>query len=172
MSEILAVVMVVSIAGIVLELFYRIVTKDGYVRVLPRVITIAAAGVIAYTLLPRRVEQMGSLDETASIVLCYGSMLLGMTAEYAYSLAERASRGEAKVKFDTLTFLMPIFASPIVFIPLLTLTSEIGAGGGAFTRARVMVYLVAFQNGFFWKQLFEQRRQAATTIRHEPMTTA
>ena len=164
MSEILAVVMVVSIAGIVLELFYRIVTKDGYVRVLPRVITIAAAGVIAYTLLPRRVEQMGSLDETASIVLCYGSMLLGMTAEYAYSLAERASRGEAKVKFDTLTFLMPIFASPIVFIPLLT--------GGAFTRARVMVYLVAFQNGFFWKQLFEQRRQAATTIRHEPMTTA
>ena len=99
-------------------------------------------------------------------------MLLGMTAEYAYSLAERASRGEARVKFDALTFLMPVFASPIVFIPLLTLTSEIGAGGGAFTRARLMVYLVAFQNGFFWKQLFEQRRQAATTIRHEPMTTA
>ena len=60
---------------------------------------------------------------------------------------------------------MPILVSPIVFIPLLTLTSELGAGG-AFTRARLMAYLVAFQNGFFWKQLFEQRRQTAVMV-HE-----
>jgi hypothetical protein len=57
-------------------------------------------------------------------------------------------------------FLMPIFASPIVFIPLLTLTSEV-AMGGAFTRPKLMVYLVAFQNGFFWKSFFEQRKAEA-----------
>jgi hypothetical protein len=31
--------------------------------------------------------------------------------------------------------------------------------GGAFTKAKLMVYLVAFQNGFFWKSFFEQSRQ-------------
>jgi hypothetical protein len=53
---------------------------------------------------------------------------------------------------------MPIFASPIVFIPLLTLTTDEALAGGAFTRAKLMVYLVAFQNGFFWRNFFEQRR--------------
>ena len=76
-------------------------------------------------------------------------------APAAYAQAER---GQTKFTFNALTFLMPVFASPIVFIPLLTLTSELGAGG-AFTRARVMVYLVAFQNGFFWKVFFEQQQK-------------
>ena len=52
-------------------------------------------------------------------------------------------------------------AAQTAFIPLLTLTSEV-AIGGAFTRAKLMVYLVAFQNGFFWKSFFEQRRTAPT----------
>jgi hypothetical protein len=30
-----------------------------------------------------------------------------------------------------------------------------------------MAYLVAFQNGFFWKQLFEQRRESAVIAGHE-----
>jgi hypothetical protein len=40
-----------------------------------------------------------------------------------------------------------------------------GGTGGAFTRAKLMVYLVAFQNGFFWKKLFEQRRRALSDAR-------
>lgn len=85
-------------------------------------------------------------------------MVLGMVARYFYVQAERA---KTKFEFDWMTFLMPIFASPIVFIPLLALTSEVVIGG-AFTRAKLMVYLVAFQNGFVWKSFFEQRRTAPT----------
>ena len=30
----------------------------------------------------------------------------------------------------------------------------------AFTKAKLMVYLVSFQNGFFWKSFFERRQKA------------
>ena len=165
MSATLAFVLSVSLAAIAGELLYRIATKDREARLVPRVITLLAAGAILFLLRPSQVDKMGSIAETASMIICYAAMLLGMAAEYGYSIAERRTRGETS-SFDMLTFLMPIFASPIVFIPLLTLTSELGAGGGAFTRARLMVYLVAFQNGFFWKQLFEQRRQSITSVAH------
>lgn len=167
MSATLVFLLTASLVALCGELVYRLMARNRDVHLLPRMLAILVAGLIVYALMPRRAEQMGSLDETAAIVLCYGAMLLGMAAEYGYSTAERASRGEAIPRFDKLTFLMPIFASPIIFIPLLTLTAELGAGG-AFTRARLMVYLVAFQNGFFWKQLFEQRRQAVTTGQREP----
>lgn len=165
MSATLAFVLSVSLAAIAGELLYRIATKDREARLVPRVITLLAAGAILFLLRPSQVDKMGSIAETASMIICYAAMVLGMAAEYGYSIAERRTRGETS-SFDMLTFLMPIFASPIVFIPLLTLTSELGAGGGAFTRARLMVYLVAFQNGFFWKQLFEQRRQTVTSVAH------
>jgi len=165
MSATLAFVLSVSLAAIAGELLYRIATRDREARLVPRVITLLAAAAILFLLRPSQVDKMGSIAETASMIICYAAMLLGMAAEYGYSIAERRTRGET-TSFDMLTFLMPIFASPIVFIPLLTLTSELGAGGGAFTRARLMVYLVAFQNGFFWKQLFEQRRQTVTSVAH------
>jgi hypothetical protein len=149
-------VLVFSVAFMAGELIYRIVT--GSARRLPRVVVLALAGFVVYALAPAPVEKMGSLDETASIVFCYAAMLLGMMAEYFYTQAEK---GATKLKFEALPFVMPILASPIVFIPLLTLTSELG-GGGAFTRARVMVYLVAFQNGFFWRTFFEQRKKQAS----------
>lgn len=156
MSQTLGLVLVASLAVMVGEFIYRVATfKSG---LLPRALAILAAGGIVYVLAPAPVDQMSGLDETASIVLCYASMLLGMLAEHGYVRIER----EEKLKLDA-TMLLPIFASPIVFIPLLTLTSEIG-DGGAFTRAKLMVYLVAFQNGFFWKTFFEQQRKHPAAV--------
>jgi hypothetical protein len=159
MSDVAAFILIASAAILAIELLYRIGIRDKDARLLPRAIVVLGAAYLAYDLRPAPVEQMGTLDQAAAIVFCYGAMLLGMAAEYGYTIADRASRGEGQLKFDLATFLLPVFASPIIFIPLLTLTSELGTGG-AFTRAHLMVYLVAFQNGFFWKQLFEQRRQA------------
>ena len=130
------------------------------IRRIVRGAALVSAAAVAFAWRPHGADQMGGIDETASLVICYAAMIAGMAAQYAYAMAERVSRGEPRGKFELLTFVMPMLVSPIVFIPLLTLTSELGAGG-AFTRARLMAYLVAFQNGFFWKQLFEQRRQTA-----------
>ena len=151
MSETFRVILMTSLALMVGEFIYRVVTTRS--GLLPRAAAILGGGAIVYVLAPGSVDKMGGLDETASIFLCYAAMVFGMLAEHGYVRIER----EEKVKLDA-TILLPILASPIVFIPLLTLTSEIG-DGGAFTRAKLMVYLVAFQNGFFWKTFFEQQRK-------------
>jgi len=162
MSGLLAVILTVSLALLVVHLIYRVFTKSA--AVLPSALVVLVACWVVYALAPRAMQTRGPGDEIVSIVFCYASMVFGMMAEYGYSQAER---GNKKIEFDFMSFMMPIFASPIVFIPLLTLTSEV-AIGGAFTRPKMMVYLVAFQNGFFWKSFFEQRCAEAKAARSEP----
>ena len=161
MSEHVDLIVKMSLALMVADFMYRALTRSA--PLLPRALAIAGALGIVYALAPSAVQTRGGIDEAASIVFCYVSMVLGMIAQYGYAQAER---GNKKLELDWMTFLMPIFASPIVFIPLLTLTSEV-AMGGAFTRAKLMVYLVAFQNGFFWKSFFEQRRGEAQSMTRE-----
>jgi hypothetical protein len=105
---------------------------------------------------PTTVSTRGD-GETPTLVVSYIAMVLGMIAHYVYAKAER---GETKLTLEWMPFLMPILASPIVFIPLVSIAGEVGTAGGIFTRARLMVYLVAFQNGFFWKYFFDERRSA------------
>ena len=94
-------------------------------------------------------------QQIAAVVICYIAMLLGMMAEYVYAQAEK---GQERLTFAPMTFLMPILASPILFIPLLTIAAEVNSPG-ILSQSKLMVYLVAFQNGFFWKSFFEQRRR-------------
>ena len=93
--------------------------------------------------------------EIAAVAICYVAMLLGMMAEYVYRQAEK---GQERLTFTPMTFMMPILASPIVFIPLVTIAGQV-KDVSTLSQAKVMVYLVAFQNGFFWRSFFEQRRQ-------------
>ena len=163
MSDLFALILTVSLSLLVLDLAYRVFKRGS--RLLPTALVVLAAAWVVYALTPDAVQSRDGSDEIVAIAICYASMLLGMMAEYGYAQAER---GNKKIEFDMMSFLMPIFASPIVFIPLLTLTSEV-ALGGAFTRPKLMVYLVAFQNGFFWKSFFEQRcAEAKSAARGEP----
>ena len=161
MSGLLALILTVSLALLVIHLIYRVFTKSA--AVVPSALVVLVACWVVYAVAPRSMQTRGPGDEIVSIVFCYASMVLGMMAEYGYAQAER---GNKRIEFDFMSFMMPIFASPIVFIPLLTLTSEV-AIGGAFTRPKMMVYLVAFQNGFFWKSFFEQRCAESKAVRSE-----
>ena len=167
MSREQAIVVMASVAALVLAVAYRDVVSRRPRRILPTALLTAMAAAVYAFAFPDGIESKGSAAEIAATALCYFSMVLGMAAEYFYAQAER---GRTRLTFEPMTFLMPIFASPIVFIPLLTITSDVAVGGGAFTKAKLMVYLVAFQNGFFWKGFFEQRRQANTTpnLMHTP----
>jgi len=160
MSNELAIVLLVSVVGLTLVIGYRDVIRARPRRVTPTAIA-AALSVAIYSanfaFQEYQIETKGAIQEVVAMALCYVSMLLGMSAQYFYKQAER---GDKTLSFEPLEFLMPIFASPIVFIPLLTITSDL-ALTGAFTKGKLMVYLVAFQNGFFWKSFFEQRQKAA-----------
>lgn len=126
----------------------------------PRVIiltllVVALSGWIVYSVAPAAAGTRGE-DDGTTLIISYVAMVLGMTSHFVYVQAER---GAKTLRFNWLSFVMPILASPIVFIPLVSLAGEVPAVGGAFTHAKVMVYLVAFQNGFFWKHFFDQRKR-------------
>src|SRR3954469_15597688 len=86
-----------------------------------------AAGIAVYVVnVSPGIESKGGARETVAVVCCYASMLLGMVAQYFYRQAES---GAKRLRFRAIEFLMPIFASPIVFIPLLTISSDATMSG-------------------------------------------
>lgn len=107
---------------------------------------------------PQPIETYGPAEETVALVIAYLSMLIGMAAQYFYY---QAKNGQRRFKFSLLSFLMPILISPIVFIPLLSIVQEMGFEGGAVTKSTMILYFVAFQNGFFWKEIFERQQIVA-----------
>jgi hypothetical protein len=159
MSQIFSVILGVSVLALIAGLLYRLFQRDQKGRMASAIVLGLALAVVTVIAPPStRLRADGQIEEVASVVFCYVCMVLGMMAEYAYAQAER---GRRRFKFEPMTFLMPIFASPIVFIPLLTLTIAPSLPDSAISTQKLMVYLVAFQNGFFWRSFFEQRRIAA-----------
>jgi uncharacterized membrane protein len=148
----------IAAAGVMLYLAFR--TRRPRVIVLTLLI-VAVSGWIVYSVAPVTAGTRGE-GNTATLIISYVAMVLGMTAHTLYAEIET---GKKKLRFRWLPFLMPILASPIVFIPLVSIAGEVPDVGSAFTQAKVMVYLVAFQNGFFWKHFFDQRMQAPAAPR-------
>jgi drug/metabolite transporter (DMT)-like permease len=155
MSRALATVLMLSVLGLLMNLIYVDLVASRRKRFGPSTLLLLVAAAIYASAFSSDIESKGAVQESVAVVFCYLSMVLGMVAQYCYGQAER---GAEKLTFKPMEFLMPIFASPIVFIPLLTITADI-ALSGAFTKSKLMVYFVAFQNGFFWKSFFERRRR-------------
>jgi hypothetical protein len=157
-SRELALILLASVVGLTLVIAYRDLVRRRPRRIIPSVfLLVLSVAVYRFALPDNNIEAKGAVQEGVAVALCYLSMLLGMVAQYFFRQAEG---GAKKFKFEPVEFLMPILASPIVFIPLLTITADM-AFSGAFTKAKLMVYLVSFQNGFFWKSFFEQRQKTA-----------
>ena len=132
--------------------------KSGRRRnVVAVVIALAVGGWILSAVAPATTRTRGG-GEGATLLVSYIAMVLGMMAHYVYTQVEK---GQTSLTIEWLPFFMPVLASPIVFIPLVTIAGQVPSTGGIFTRAHVMVYLVAFQNGFFWKHFFDRRRPEA-----------
>ncbi|MGH7597803.1 MAG: hypothetical protein ACREOI_15745 [bacterium] len=96
-------------------------------------------------------------QEVYLVIILYICMLLGMAAHYAYTRFEEPKRKRSK--FDFGLFVAPIFASPIIFIPLLAALQNADIDLTQLTVPKTMVFFVAFENGFFWKEYFDHRRQ-------------
>lgn len=96
-------------------------------------------------------------SDLAVATALFVSMILGMLAQFLYSHFT-LRKGERK-DFDWGLFVAPLFASPIVFLPLLSALQNADVDLTHLTAPRLMVLLVAFQNGFFWKELFDKRRR-------------
>lgn len=158
MSQWLTIILSISLLGFFVSTLY-INVKAGRWKTL--IVHLAILGFIILILnrvfkFPQIVTTMGPVQETIVIVSCYICMVVGMAAQYLY---QQVQSGSDRVKIKPMALLMPIFISPIVFIPLLSIIQSMPVPDDAFTRFKLMLYFIAFQNGFFWKDIIEKQRQ-------------
>ncbi|MFN7921811.1 MAG: hypothetical protein U0Q16_17050 [Bryobacteraceae bacterium] len=104
-----------------------------------------------------QVTGKGANDDLVLAAALFLCMLAGMFAHHFYRRFERPKR--YRTKWDWGLFFAPIFASPIVFIPLLAAFSGSDINLKNLTAARLMIFFVAFQNGFFWKEFFDRKQK-------------
>lgn len=162
MSTLLTILCSVSLAGLLVIVVYRFITAEkkriGYVIL--QVIVIAACFGVLYTFFftHKPPAGRGPTHEVYFVIVLYVCMVLGMLAQYVHTRLEQPKR--KRKKFDFGVFIAPVLASPIVFIPLLAaLQNAVVDELKNLTAAKLMIFFVAFENGFFWKEYFDYRRQ-------------
>jgi hypothetical protein len=99
-------------------------------------------------------ETMDSSEQTVSwetVGLLYLALIAGMVAQYFYFYSRRKLRWR--------TFIKPFLASPIVFMPLVSAYQKALTSLDTFELGDLMLLCVAFQNGFFWKVIFDKREE-------------
>lgn len=93
----------------------------------------------------------GSAPLVLAMFLC---MMLGMGAEYVYHYLD-GKAGERK--FDWGSFCKPFLVSPLVFVPLAASLENAQVDVSRFSVPVMMLFLVAFENGFLWRGYFARK---------------
>jgi hypothetical protein len=90
-------------------------------------------------------------EDSLPIIGLYIAMVLGMLAQYLYAHFNEAAPN--RTRFDIGVFLAPIFISPIIFVPLF----EAFKSSHVQDQGLIMVFFIAFENGFFFKSYLDRR---------------
>ena len=93
----------------------------------------------------------------AFLAALYVSMLLGMASNYLYGLLSTTK--SARLPFDARNFFAPMIISPLVFIPLLGAFQNSYVDLADLTGPKLMIFIVSFENGFFWKHIYDSRQR-------------
>jgi len=84
-----------------------------------------------------------------ALFLC---MLVGMGAEYLYHYLDSQD-----AKFNWKSFAKPFLISPLVFVPLAASLQNAKIDLSQFDIPVLMLFLVAFENGFLWRGYFTRK---------------
>lgn len=106
---------------------------------------------------PSLVSAKGKSDDVLLSGALFICMLLGMASQSLYWRFEQPKR--QRPPWDWGMFVAPVFASPIVFIPLLAAFQNANVDLKELTVPRLMIFFVAYQNGFFWKEFFDRKQR-------------
>jgi len=168
MSSLMTYLTLVSFGGLlILIIFYFAKNRRWQPSLLQLVLLIVAFLVIYFWFIsPKQATPRDDASQDIYfVIVLYLFMLLGMLAQYIYTRLEQPKA--VRPKFDLGLFLAPIFTSPIIFIPLLSAMQNANIDLQNLTTPRIMVFLVAFENGFFWKELFDHRRRLKEAGKNE-----
>jgi hypothetical protein len=106
------------------------------------------------------VESKGGTSATPWVMVgaMYAAMVFGIIAQSYYF-------GEHAPPASTPSWLKPLLASPIIFIPLLSSFQSSLSARAEIGMADLMILLVSFQNGFFWKVVFDKQAEVMSKRR-------
>ncbi len=158
MSDLLNWITAVSLLALAVVLFYRdykASTWKGFILHAAILLVCIAFLWRFYGFLTTKPVARGDNNEVYFIIVLYLFMVVGMLASYAFQhfSKEKTERKE----WDFGLFLVPVLVSPIIFIPLLTVFQQANSDS-----SRMVMFLVAFQNGFLWKEYFDHKRKKMT----------
>lgn len=150
----------ISLTGLVILALLGFRKSRNIGRLVFWFVSLALSGSIYYFIFqaPSHLQQKGEQsNQTGFVIVLYVCMLAGMAFHYFYTLFLLPKRKRGP--FDLGGFLAPVFASPLVFIPLLGAFQNTEVDLTQLTLPKFMVFFVAFENGFFWKEVVENRRK-------------
>lgn len=149
----------VSVVGLLAVLLLGAGRSGNWRLFVFQAVGVAAFVGLLYWLFPPRgyLIAKGTSQDLLFVAALYTCMAAGMIAQFLHRHFERPKR--QRRKFDWGVFVAPVFASPIIFIPLLAAMQDAQVDLERITTARLMIFFVAFQNGFFWKEYFDHRRR-------------
>jgi len=168
MSSLMVWLTGMSLLGLLLISIYHFIHSKKISHFLLQLLVLGIAFVFLYHFFYTPAAPTARGDSALNIyfvIVLYGFMLLGMLAHFAYHRFSRPKR--QRKKFDFGLFIAPVFASPIIFLPLLSAMQNAEIDLANLTTPKLMVFLVAFENGFFWKEYFDNRRQLKETGQNE-----
>jgi len=137
---------------LVLLLVEAIITRSGK-RVLIEAVLLCAFLLLLNQLTgfpaPSSRQAFGGISPLTAIGLMFICTILGIMAHYVFYL---------QGKFSWQEFLKPLVISPIIFLPLV---GSVQSLTGLESMQMISFAILAFQNGFFWKEVFGRVRKKA-----------
>jgi hypothetical protein len=95
---------------------------------------------------PAAREPFSQTSSTAAILVMFTFVAIGMLASYFFYL---------KGPFELKSFLRPLLVSPIVLLPLI---GTVESNSEIESMQLICLVVLAFQNGFFWRIVFEHAK--------------
>lgn len=98
-----------------------------------------------------------NISEVWTLGGLYISTVLGILGHHVFMQIKPLKKPGKQPKIKWMPVIKPLVISPIVFLAVLNQLEQIGAQTNATTlKPVVMQFILAFQNGFFWKTVIEQ----------------
>jgi len=96
----------------------------------------------------------GLISEGWLLVGLYAFTILGILGHHIFAQIKGPDRPGRQARLKWLPFFKPLAISPIIFITFLSQLDKVGAQMTTLTAVSIQFGL-AFQNGFFWKTIFD-----------------
>ncbi len=120
MSFIMILTTFISVTGLLFISIFKFIKSKNWQNFIVQIVIIAICFCGLYYLFyswPQITARGNADNDVYFVIVLYLFMLLGMLAQYLYTRFEMPKT--QRKEFDIGLFIAPIFASPIIFIPLL-----------------------------------------------------